>query len=170
MHAVAHDCLGETIIFEVWRPGTESEHTHPTLTLVGSEGFQMFLEALAHGNTLFRDKEFHITASQNGEMLGRGCYFLFFKRVGEIDGLSEIIGSFSPVLQYRSAEGAIDDLIGKEWNIIVARMREMDWEVTDPGPYPDGWDEDDEVDDDVIGSVLDSAHVQRFLSRNMGSE
>ena len=52
-----------SLVLKIWRPGAHPEME--LLTLQDLPGLQVFLEALARGNTLFRDQCFHIQA--------RGC-------------------------------------------------------------------------------------------------
>ena len=141
LRCAAHErrsCIETTqsnILFKIWRPGTNPESDLEMLTLRGRTSLQVFLEALARGNTLFRNQQFIITYECEQEAVSRGIYRVHLRKAGKVHGCIVPVTNYEPELLCHQADALLDDIMREEWNHMVDRMHDVDEEVTDPQPY-----------------------------------
>ena len=66
----------QSVVFDVWLPGTAPVTHASTLTLKNPQALYFFLEALARGHTMFFGQPFEIVALQGTTQVGSGMYIV----------------------------------------------------------------------------------------------
>lgn len=105
------------------------------LALRGRTSLQVFLEALARGNTLFRNQQFIIAYECEKEIVSQGIYRVHLRKAGKVPECFIPVTNYEPELLCHQADALLDDIMREEWNQMVDRMHDVDEEVTDPQPY-----------------------------------
>ncbi len=73
----------QSVVFDVWAPGTHPGTHTSTLTFKNPNALYFFLEALARGHSMFFGQPFEVVALQNGNQVGTGVYTVRYAKTDD---------------------------------------------------------------------------------------